>query len=203
MSLHSVFVIDDDLAVRDSLLTVLRGAGIRARGFSSGVDFFANLPQDTTACVITDVRMPDMEGDEVVRRLADLRGNAWPVIVITGHADVPMAVQLMKAGIVDFIEKPFDPARLIEVVQTCLQRLCQLDEEHSARSLVVQRLARLTPREHQVFKALIQGASNKEIALNLDISPRTVEVFRAKVMTKMEADSLSALVRAGLMIDPA
>lgn len=106
MSLHSVFIIDDDAAVRDSLLILLRGEGIRARGFASGVDFFKTLPEDATACVITDMRMPDMEGDEVVRRLAQLRGAAWPVIVITGHADVPMAVQLMKAGIVDFIEKP-------------------------------------------------------------------------------------------------
>lgn len=201
MSLHSVFVIDDDVSVRDSLLTILRGAAIRARGFSSGVDFFANLPNDPTACVITDVRMPDMEGDEVVRRLADLRGASWPVIVITGHADVPMAVQLMKAGIVDFIEKPFDPGQLIELVQQCLKRLDILDEEQSARSAVEGRLARLTPRELQVFRALVQGASNKEIAISLDISPRTVEVFRAKVMTKMEADSLSALVRDGLMLD--
>ncbi len=200
MSQHSVFIIDDDLAVRDSLLTVLRGAGIRARGFSSGIDFFDNLPQDATACVITDMRMPGMEGDELVRRLASLRGPAWPVIVITGHADVPMAVQLMKAGIIDFIEKPFDPAKLIEVVQACLARLSVLDEEQSARSAVQERLARLTPREHQVFKALVQGASNKQIALDLEISPRTVEVFRAKVMSKMEADSLPALVRAGLTV---
>lgn len=200
MSQHSVFIIDDDLAVRDSLLTVLRAAGIRARGFSSGIDFFDNLPQDATACVITDMRMPGMEGDELVRRLASLRGPAWPVIVITGHADVPMAVQLMKAGIIDFIEKPFDPAKLIEVVQACLARLSVLDEEQSARSAVQERLARLTPREHQVFKALVQGASNKQIALDLEISPRTVEVFRAKVMSKMEADSLPALVRAGLTV---
>ncbi len=112
MSLHSVFIIDDDPAVRDSLLMLLRGEGIRARGFASGVDFFRNLPEDATACVITDVRMPDMDGDEVVTRLAQTRGPAWPVIVITGHADVPMAVRMMKAGIVDFIEKPFDPRRL-------------------------------------------------------------------------------------------
>jgi len=112
MSLHSVFIIDDDAAVRDSLLMLLRGEGIRARGFASGVDFFKNLPEDATACVITDVRMPDMEGDEVVRRLTQLRGAAWPVIVITGHADVPMAVQMMKAGIVDFIEKPDQPQTL-------------------------------------------------------------------------------------------
>ena len=200
MSLHSVFIIDDDAAVRDSLLMLLRGEGIRARGFASGVDFFSALPEDATACVITDVRMPDMEGDEVVRRLAQMRGNAWPVIVITGPADVPMAVQMMKAGIVDFIEKPFDPRRLIETVRGCLARLNDVGHEQAARAAAEQRLTRLTPRERQVFDALIHGHSNKAIALDLDISPRTVEVFRAKVMTKMEADSLSALVRMGLTL---
>ena len=200
MSLHSVFIIDDDAAARDSLLILLRGEGIRARGFASGVDFFKNLPEDATACVITAMRMPDMEGDEVVRRLAQLRGAAWPVIVITGHADVPMAVQLMKAGIVDFIEKPFDPRRLIETVRGCLTRLNAVGHEQAARAAAEQRLTRLTPRERQVFDALIHGHSNKTIALELDISPRTVEVFRAKVMTKMEADSLSALVRMGLAL---
>ena len=200
MSLHSVFIIDDDAAVRDSLLTLLRSQGIRARGFSSGVDFFAALPEDATACVITDVRMPDMDGAEVVRRLAETRGAAWPVIVITGHADVPMVVQMMKAGIVDFIEKPFDPPRLIETVRGCQARLNDLDQEQGARAAIQVRLARLTPRERQVFDALIHGASNKEIALALDISPRTVEVFRAKVMAKMDAESLSALVSNGLTL---
>lgn len=200
MSLHSVFIIDDDAAVRDSLLLLLRGEGIRARGFASAVDFFAALPEDATACVITDVRMPDIEGDEVVRRLSRLRGHAWPVIVITGHADVPMAVQMMKAGIVDFIEKPFDPTRLIETVRGCLSRLNDVEHEQAARAAAAQRLTRLTPRERQVFDALVKGHSNKAIALELDISPRTVEVFRAKVMTKMEADSLSALVRAGMIL---
>ncbi|MGO4410690.1 MULTISPECIES: response regulator transcription factor [unclassified Brevundimonas] len=197
---HSVFIIDDDAAVRDSLLVLLRSENIRARGFASGADFFAALPDDATACVITDMRMPDMDGVEVVRRITRERGTAWPVIVITGHADVPMVVQMMKAGIVDFIEKPFDPQRLIETVRGCLARLSDLRQSHDARAATLVRLARLTPRERQVFDALIQGASNKEIALALDISPRTVEVFRAKVMTKMEADSLSALVRMGLML---
>lgn len=200
MSDHSVFVIDDDSAVRDSLLRVLRGRGVRARGFASGAEFFAGLPEDAAACVITDVRMPGMDGAEVVRRLAELRGEAWPVIVITGHADVPMAVQMMKAGIVDFIEKPFDPVRLVEVVRGCLARLSDLDARQQARQAARLRLGRLTPRERQVFDALVAGASNKEIALELRISPRTVEVFRAKVMAKMEADSLSALVRMGLML---
>lgn len=200
MSLHSVFIIDDDAAVRDSLLVLLRGAGIRARGFSSGRDFLDALPEDATACVITDMRMPDIDGADVVSRIRDLRGAAWPIIVITGHADVPMVVQMMKAGIVDFIEKPFDPPRLIETVRGCLARLSDLDQAQGARIAVQARMARLTPRERQVFEALIHGRSNKEIALDLDISPRTVEVFRAKVMTKMEADSLSALVRMGLTL---
>ena len=197
---RSVFVIDDDPAVRDSLLTLLRADGIRARGFAGGTEFFAALPNDAAACVVTDVRMPGVEGPELVRRLKALRGDSWPVIVITGHADVPMAVQMMKAGIVDFIEKPFDPRRLIETVRGCLTRLNAVGHEQAARAAAEQRLTRLTPRERQVFDALIHGHSNKAIALELDISPRTVEVFRAKVMTKMEADSLSALVRMGLIL---
>ena len=200
MSLHSVFIIDDDAAVRDSLLTLLRGEGIRARGFASGDDFFSALPEDPMACVITDMRMPGMDGAEVVRRVGEKRGAAWPVIVITGHADVPMVVQMMRSGVVDFIEKPFDPPRLIETVRGCLARLTDLNQQQGARAAVELRLARLTPRERQVFDALIHGHSNKAIALDLDISPRTVEVFRAKVMTKMEADSLSALVRLGLAL---
>ena len=200
MKEHSVFVIDNDPSVRDALLQALRGRGVRARGFASGTEFFDALPEDASACVITDVRMPGMDGAEIVRRLAELRGEAWPVIVITGYAEVSMAVQMMKAGIVDFIEKPLDLARLVEVVKGCLARLSDLDARQHARQQARQRLGRLTPRERQVFDALVAGASNKEMALNLKISPRTVEVFRAKVMTKMEADSLSALVRMGLML---
>lgn len=197
---HSVFVIDDDEAVRDSLLTLMRGQGIVARGFTSGADFFERLPQADSACVITDVRMPGMDGSEVVRRLTELKGHAWPVIVITGHAEVPLAVQMMKAGVVDFIEKPFDPYRLIETVQGCLGLLAGRRSEAEALKVVCQSLDRLTPRERQVFDALVEGRSNKEIALGLEISPRTVEIFRAKVMAKMNADSLSALVRMGLLL---
>jgi len=194
----SVFVIDDDDAVRDSLLTLLRVESIRARGFASGAHFFANLPEAASACVITDVRMPDMDGSEVVRRLAELKGHAWPVIVITGHADVPLAVEMMKNGVLDFIEKPFDPPRLLEVVRGCLTHLAGQSIEREAREATEQRLGQLTPRERQVFAALVEGRSNKEIAIDLEISPRTVEIFRAKVMDKMQAESLSALVRMGL-----
>lgn len=199
---HSVFVIDDDAAVRDSLLHLLRSEGVRARGFASGADFFANLPEDRSACVITDIRMPGMDGSEVVRRLAALTDRAWPVIVFTGHADVPMAVQLMKAGVIDFIEKPFDPIRMIETVKGALDSLDDLSAQQDRRLEVDRKLGLLTPRERQVFSALIEGRSNKEIALLLEISPRTVEIFRSKVMDKMQADSLSALVRMGMSASP-
>ncbi len=200
MTIHSVFVIDDDDAVRDSLLTLLRVQGIRTRGFASGTDFFANLPEEASACIVTDVRMPDMDGAEVVRRLAETKGHIWPVIVITGHADVPMVIQMMKAGVVDFIEKPFDPSRLIEAVEGCLGHLSELTQAREAREIAQSRLALLTPREGQVFQGLIEGRSNKEIAQELDISPRTVEIFRAKVMDKMQAPTLSALVRIGMTL---
>jgi two-component system response regulator FixJ len=203
MKSHSVFVIDDDAPVRASLITLFRGEGLMARGFASGIDFFDNLPEDRAACIVTDMRMPGMDGAQVVRRLAEMTDRTWPVIVITGHADVPMAVQLMKAGIVDFIEKPFDPMRMVEIVRTSLDQLEAIGAEQRTRAAILGRLAALTPRERQVFDALIVGGSNKEIAQALDISPRTVEIFRAKVMAKMEADSLSALVRMGLTADAA
>ena len=194
----SVFVIEDDFAVRDSLVLLLRSEGLRARGFASGVEFFANLPTDLVACVVTDLRMPGIDGTEVVRRLRELRGDAWPIIVITGHADVPSAVQLMKAGVADFIEKPFEPQRLVETLKGCLARIQQVGREMAVKADIEQRLALLTARERQVFDALAAGMSNKEIGAQLEISPRTVEIFRAKVMTKTEAANLSALVRMSL-----
>lgn len=200
MTQASVFIIDDDSAMRESLLMLLRGESIRARGFPSATAFLDALPDEKSACVITDLRMPQMEGGELINRLAQLRGSAWPVIVITGHADVPLAVQLMKAGVVDFIEKPFDPNRILEAVRGCLSAIERQGADREAREEASARLSTLTPRERQVFDALIDGKSNKEIALALDISPRTVEIFRAKVMQKMQAASLSMLVRMGLRV---
>ena len=197
---HPVFVIDDDAAVRDSILSVLRAQGITARGFVSGADFFERLPDVDYACVVTDVRMPDMDGGEVVRRLSAEKGAVWPVVVITGHAEVTLAVQMMKFGVVDFIEKPFEPDHLVETVHGCMSLLTDRRKQEAVVRHTLERLQQLTPRERQVFDALVEGFSNKEIALRLDISHRTVEIFRAKVMDKMRADNLSALVRMGLMI---
>lgn len=199
MTSHSVFIIDDDPAMRDSLLMLFRGAGMRARAFSGARDFLDHLPEEGSACVVTDIRMPQVDGVELVDQLHIRRGAKWPIIVITGHADVPLAVQLMKAGVVDFIEKPFDPNRILDSVRGCIASLAAMAPEIEAREHALRNLDTLTPRERQVFDALILGRSNKEIALDLDISPRTVEIFRAKVMQKMEADSLSALVRMGLL----
>lgn len=194
----SVFVIEDDFAVRDSLIHLLRAEGMRARGFANGAEFFANLPADRVACVVTDLCMPGIDGIEVVNRITDLHGDAWPVVVITGHGNVASAVSLMKAGVTDFIEKPFEPHRLIETLKGCLNRIHQVGERMQTRASIDGRLEQLTARERQVFDQLALGHSNKEIAANLEISPRTVEIFRAKVMTKMEAPNLSALVRMSL-----
>lgn len=196
----SVFIIDDDAAMRDSLVTLLRSQGIRCRAFAGGADFFRAMPEDETACIITDLRMPEVDGAEVVRRITAERGPAWPILVITAHADVPVAVSLMKQGVVDFIEKPFEPQRLIESVRGSLARLTEVGHQQRQTALARERFERLTPRESQVLSALIEGQSNKAIAQTLDISPRTVEVFRAKVMQKMEAESLSDLIKTGLLL---
>jgi len=193
VTLPSAFVIEDDFAVRDSLLRLLRAEGVRARGFASGTKFFARMPTDAVACVITDLRMPGMDGVEVVRRVVELKGSAWPIIVITGHGDVPSAVELMKSGVVDFIEKPFGPSRLVETVKGCLHCMAEFGEILEQRAEAKRRLAQLTARECQVFASLARGSSTKQIAADLNISPRTVEIFRAKVMSKMGADNLSAL----------
>lgn len=199
MKTPSVYVIDDDFAVRDALVLLLRSEGFRTRGFASGTDFLSELPTDPVACVVTDLRMPGIGGADLVRRLMTLKGDTWSIVVITGHGDVSSAVDLMKAGVVDFIEKPFEPQRLVETVKGCVGRLRQLAMDLKDREQVEQRLAQLTARERQVYDGLSHGRSNKEIAADLDISPRTVEVFRANVMAKMKAASLSDLLRMNLV----
>ena len=199
-----VHVIDDDEALRDSLVFMLDAAGLESRSWESAVDFLSALPSVEHGCIVTDVRMPDMTGLELVDRLK-ASGHPDPVIVITGHADVPLAVEAMKAGVIDFIEKPFENQRLLSAVRTALAGAAVATEGHQdneERRRIQDRIDSLSARERQVLDGLVAGHANKIIAFDLEISPRTVEVYRANVMTKMQARSLSELVRMVIAADP-
>jgi len=193
-----VHVIDDDADVRQSLAFLLSTAGISVQIHDSAVAFLRALPKVEVGCIVTDVRMPGMDGLELQRRLLADK-NVIPVIVMTGHGDIALAVEAMKAGAVDFIEKPFDDEMLIRAIKSALTRVREESERDSAASEVRSRLKLLSERERQVLKGLVAGKPNKIIAYELGISPRTVEIYRANVMTKMQADSLSALVRMALL----
>jgi len=193
-----VHVIDDDEAVRQSLEFLLRTAGVAARTYDSAAAFLKELPTIENGCVITDVRMPGISGIELLRRLGELQVKL-PVIVITGHGDVPLAVEAMKSGAVDFFEKPYEDELLLGSVRSALDRSQQNASRDSRRAEVEARLANLTNREREVLQGLVAGKPNKVIAFDLAISPRTVEIYRANVMTKMAAASLSELVRMALV----
>ena len=192
-----VHVVDDDEAVRDSMAFLLRSAQLEVEAYESAVAFLGKAA-GAAGCVVTDVRMPEMTGIELVRRLKEL-GNKLPVIVMTGHGDVPLAVEAMKAGAVDFIEKPFDEATMLTAVRAALARGEAVGKRDAERAEIEQRLNRLSGREREVLLALVRGQPNKIIAHNLEISPRTVEIYRANVMAKMDAPSLSDLVRMALV----
>jgi two-component system response regulator FixJ len=194
-----VHVVDDDLAVRQSLSFLLASAGLPVRLYDSGSAFLDSLKGTPSGCVVTDVRMPGIDGIELLRRLKAL-GLALPVIVMTGHADVPLAVEAMKQGAIDFIEKPFDDEVLLTAVRSALDRLERSDQREQQAGEIQTRVASLSMREHQVLLGLIAGKPNKVIAYDLGISPRTVEIYRANVMTKMQAHSLSELVRMALLV---
>lgn len=189
----TVYVVDDDAAVRDSLAFGLATADLKARTFDSAAALLEALPLDP-GCIITDVRMPGMSGIELVRRLHEL-GCDLPIIVITGHADVPLAIEAIKAGVADFIEKPFDDDVLIAAIERLIaERMPALEENAEAR----RRIEELSPREREVLQGLVAGKANKVIAYDLGISPKTVEVHRANLVKKMGARSLSELVRMAL-----
>ena len=194
----TVHVIDDDEAVRQSVEFLLRTSGLSARTYGSAAAFLAALATIDSGCVITDVRMPEISGIDLLRRLAERRVTL-PVIVITGHGDVPLAVEAMKAGAVDFIEKPFDDELLLRSVRFALNRSRENAERESERAELDGRIATLTNRERDVLDGLVAGKPNKIIAFDLSISPRTVEIYRANLMTKMQAASLSELVRMALL----
>ncbi|HVT27620.1 MAG TPA: response regulator FixJ [Lacipirellulaceae bacterium] len=194
-----VYVIDDDPAMRDSLDFLLGSAGFGTRLFECAPDFLRELPQLEFGCVVTDIRMPDMDGIELLRKLNSVSGYPkLPVIVMTGHGDVPLAVEAMKLGALDFLEKPFNDERLLSMIEVALSQNESASKADALVTELVARAASLTQRERQVMQGLVTGQSNKAIAREHDISPRTVEVYRANVMTKMQAGNLSELVRFAL-----
>jgi len=191
-----VHIVDDDEAVRQSLAFLLSSAGLAVRLYDSATAFLAGLASVKGGCLITDMRMPDMTGLELLHALK-ARACGLPAIVITGHGDVALAVEAMKAGAVDFIEKPFDEEAILHAVQAALER--GSEGEGGDAPAIAARLASLSERERQVLEGLIAGHPNKTIAYDLGISPRTVEVYRANLMTKMEARSLSELIRMAIL----
>jgi two-component system response regulator FixJ len=193
-----VHVIDDDEAMRDSLAFLLDSANLRSAVYDSAEQFLALAGGLASGCILTDVRMPEMNGLEMARRLADL-GVRHPVIVMTGHADVPLAIEAMRAGVKDFIEKPFDDEALLASIRSALAEGAEALEQEGQGAEFRTRLDTLSPRERQVLDGLVLGQANKVIAYDLGLSPRTVEVYRANVMTKMQARSLSELVRMSMV----
>jgi two-component system response regulator FixJ len=194
----TVHVIDDDEAARDSLAFLLASAKIDVRTYESATAFLSSMADIKSGCIITDVRMPGMSGIDLLRKLKEL-GLAVPVIVITGHGDVPLAVEAMKIGAADFLEKPFDDEVLLASVRSAFARQEGKDKRRAERTEIESRLAALSNREREVLHGLVRGLANKQIAFDLGISPRTVEIYRANLMTKMQASSLSDLVRMALI----
>jgi two-component system, LuxR family, response regulator FixJ len=193
-----VHVIDDDAAVRESLEFLLRTAQLEVRTYDSAAAFLAVAPAAVSGCVITDVRMPGISGVDLLRHMRE-REVQVPVIIITGHGDVPLAVEAMKIGAADFFEKPFDDDALVAAVRSALNRQQSESRQTAERTEIQERLATLSKREREVLDGVVAGHANKTIAYDLGISPRTVEIYRANLMTKMQASSLSELVRMAML----
>jgi two-component system response regulator FixJ len=194
----TVHVIDDDEAARESLAFLLQSARLAVKTHESARAFLEVASKVKSGCIITDVRMPEIDGIELLRRLKELKLTV-PVIVVTGHGDVPLAVEAMKIGAVDFLEKPFNDEMIVAAVRSALDRQKHDSRRLAERAEVERRLATLSKREHEVLEGLVAGRANKQIAFDLGISPRTVEIYRANLMTKMQAGSLSDLVRMAIL----
>ena len=197
-SLSEVYVVDDDEAIRRSLTFLLRTAGLHSQAYDSALSFLRDADQLAPGCIITDVRMPGMDGLELVRRLKE-KDLPHPVIVITGHGDIPLAVEAMKAGAIDFIEKPFKDDILLAAVRQALNADEKASVNNAAKRRYQDVFAALSPREQEVLRSVVEGKTNKVIAYDFGISPRTVEVHRANMMMKSGARSLSELVRMALL----
>ncbi|MEE9184968.1 MAG: response regulator transcription factor [Acidimicrobiia bacterium] len=189
-----VFVVDDDPAVRESLEVLLQSAGLASRAYSNAQEFLDERPGDIIGCLIVDIRMPGLSGLELQEEL-NRRGSRLPLIILTGHGDVPAAVQALKAGAVDFLQKPFNPESLLDLVEKALNRHTGIRDAEARRAEIASRLDTLTPREREVMALIVHGNANKVVALDLGISERTVELHRSRVMKKMRARSLADLTR--------
>lgn len=200
MSEPMAHIVDDDPAMRESLAFLLESDELRSRTYDSARALLARSKELEPGCIITDIRMPEMNGLELIAELKRA-GVPHPVIVLTGHADVSLAVQAMKAGVLDFLEKPFEDAALLRSVRTALARGEDGAGRARERAEAAARVEQLSVREREVFDAVVAGDSNKAAALKLGISPRTVEIYRANVMTKMQANTLSDLVRMAMLLD--
>jgi two-component system, LuxR family, response regulator FixJ len=192
-----VYVIDDDAAMRDSLEFLLDSSGFDVTLFDSAQTFLDALASLTFGCIVSDVRMPGIDGIELLKHMKAVRSN-FPILIMTGHGDVPLAVEAMKLGAIDFLEKPFEDERLTAMIESAIRQAEPAAKSEAATQEIVARVASLSPRERQVMDGLMAGLSNKMIARDYDISPRTIEVYRANVMTKMGANSLSELVRLAM-----
>ena len=204
MTKGHVYVIDDDAAMRDSLNFLLDSSGFGVTLFNDAQSFLDALPGLAFGCIVSDVRMPGLDGIELLKRMK-AQQSPFPILIMTGHGDVPLAVEAMKLGAVDFLEKPFEDDRLMAMVDVAIRQAEPAAKNGAIAQDIAARVASLSPRERQVMEGLIAGLSNKLIAREYDISPRTIEVYRANVMTKMQANSLSELVRlamrAGMLKD--
>lgn len=196
-----VAIVDDEPLVRNAISLWLRTSGFVTRSFATAQDVMAWITPAAPAVIITDVRMPGMDGQSLIAALRAV-GCAQPVIVVTGHADVPLAVEVMKAGASEFLEKPVDPQSLVSAVRRCAAALEVMNRARARKAAIQELLASLSPRETEVLDQLVDGSSNKVIAAALKISPRTVEIHRAHVMTKMRVSSMSDLVKLAVAVRP-
>jgi two-component system, LuxR family, response regulator FixJ len=193
----SVYIVDDDTALRDSLVLLLEAHGLNVTQFSSAAEFLARVPALNSGCALIDIHMPGMSGIELLEKLA-LNGSKFPCVMMTGLGDVPLAVKAMQAGAVDFIEKPFEPETLLDALDRANRRPRHIPHSEGVSQEVSALLNQLTPREMDVLRHLTLGQANKIIAHELGISPRTVEVHRARLMSKLNAHSVADVVRLGL-----
>ncbi len=195
---NTVFLVDDDDAVRDSVSLLMRSAGLRTREFDSASAFLDGYDRDQPGCLLLDVRMPGMSGLELQKEL-NKRNHTLPIVFISAHGDIPMAVEAVRRGAVDFIQKPFDDEELLSTVKHALAASEQRFAEETERLEICRRTASLTAREREVMSQVVKGKANKVIASDLGVSQRTVEIHRARVMEKMQASSLAQLVRMVLI----